>query len=53
VSGFKPEINSNLSNRRLEIIRLKISTYDKVRLKKRSETIRSMKFIRKLGKKLR
>ena len=39
-----------LNNRRMEIQKLKISTNDKVRLKKRSETIRSMKFIRKLGK---
>jgi hypothetical protein len=37
----------------MEIQKLKISTNDKVRLKKRRETIRSMKFIRKLGTQLR
>ena len=50
---IQPQMSFKVKQRRMEIQKLKIATSDKVRLNKRSETIRSMKFIRKLGKKLR
>lgn len=52
--GAVPEEEiKQIKKRKLDIASLKVSTQDKTRLHKRREIIISMKFIRKLGKRLR